>query len=82
MRLLKRSTCARMRVRREIRQSEGEALADLALYHEMTFSWEHIPQAQKLGEEALGIAQEIGDERVVARSLSAYPNRPDRLYVI
>ena len=49
------------------RQSEGEALADLALYHEMTFSWEHIPQAQKLGEEALGIAQEIGDERVVAR---------------
>ena len=35
----------------------------------MTFSWEHIPQAQKLGEEALGIAQEIGDERVVARSL-------------
>jgi tetratricopeptide (TPR) repeat protein len=52
------------------RQSEGEALADLALYHEMTFSWEHIPQAQTLGEEALDIAQEIGDERVVARSLT------------
>jgi tetratricopeptide (TPR) repeat protein len=51
------------------RQSEGEALADLALYHYMTSSWEHIPQAQRLGEEALGIAQEIGDERVVARSL-------------
>ena len=34
-----------------------------------TFSWDHIPQAQRLGEEALGIAQETGDERVVARSL-------------
>lgn len=51
------------------RQSEGEALADLALYHLATFSWDHIPQAQTLGEEALGIAQETGDERVVARSL-------------
>jgi len=61
------------------RQSEGEALADLALYHEMTFSWEHIPQAQKLGEEALGIAQEIGDERVVARSLS-YLGAIDQVY--
>jgi predicted ATPase len=61
------------------RQSEGEALADLALYHEMTFSWEHIPQAQKLGEEALGIAQEIGDERVVARSLS-YLAAVDQVY--
>ena len=53
------------------RQSEGEALADLALYHYMTSSWGHMPQAQRLGEEALGIAQEIGDERVVARSLIA-----------
>jgi class 3 adenylate cyclase/tetratricopeptide (TPR) repeat protein len=51
------------------RQSEGMALADLALYHWSTFLWDHIPQAQQLGEEALGIAQEIGDERVVARSL-------------
>jgi tetratricopeptide (TPR) repeat protein len=51
------------------RQSESEALADLALYHWSTFSWDHIPQAQKLGEEALGIAQEIGDERVVVSSL-------------
>src|SRR5262245_28057162 len=52
------------------RHSEGEAIADLARYHWSTFSWEHIPQAQKLGEEALRIAQEIGDERVVARSLT------------
>ena len=51
------------------RQSESEALADLALYHWSTFSWEHIPQAQQLGTEALDIAQAIGDERVVARSL-------------
>jgi tetratricopeptide (TPR) repeat protein len=51
------------------RQSEGEALADLAIYHMMTFSWDHIPQAQTLGAEALGIAQAIGDERVAARSL-------------
>jgi tetratricopeptide (TPR) repeat protein len=52
------------------RQSEGEALADLAFYHFATFSWEHIPQAQQLGEEALGVAQETGDEQVVARSLT------------
>jgi hypothetical protein len=51
------------------RQNKGEALADLAIYHQLTFSWDHMPQAQKLGAEALGIAQEIGDERVVARSL-------------
>jgi tetratricopeptide (TPR) repeat protein len=51
------------------RQSEGEVLADLSLYHFMTFSWDHIPQAQSSGEEALSVAQEMGDERVVARSL-------------
>jgi tetratricopeptide (TPR) repeat protein len=51
------------------RQSEGEALADLALYHLSTFSWDHMPQAQSLGEEALDVAQETGDERVAARSL-------------
>jgi class 3 adenylate cyclase/tetratricopeptide (TPR) repeat protein len=51
------------------RQSEGEALADLALYHYSTFSWDHMPEAQRLGEEALSIAQETGHERVVARSL-------------
>jgi hypothetical protein len=53
------------------RQSEGEALADLALYHWLTFSWDHIPQVQSAGEAALGVAQETGDERVVARSLIA-----------
>jgi len=51
------------------KQSEGEALADLAFYHWSTFSWDHIPQAQRLGEEALRIAQETSDERVVAKSL-------------
>ena len=51
------------------RQSEGEALADLALCLYMTFSWEHMPQVQSAGEEALRIAQETGDERVAARSL-------------
>src|SRR5262249_349984 len=51
------------------RQSEGEALADLASYHYLTHSWDHIPQVQRLGEEALGLAQETGDERVMARSL-------------
>jgi class 3 adenylate cyclase/tetratricopeptide (TPR) repeat protein len=51
------------------RKSESDALADLALYHYSTFSWDHIPEAQRLGEEALSIAQETGDERVVARSL-------------
>jgi class 3 adenylate cyclase/tetratricopeptide (TPR) repeat protein len=51
------------------RQSEGEALADLALYHWLTVSWDHIPQVQRASEEALSVAQETGDERVVARSL-------------
>jgi tetratricopeptide (TPR) repeat protein len=61
------------------RQSEGEALADLALYHWSALSGDHVPQAQRLAEEALGIAQEIGDERVVARSLT-YLGSVDLIY--
>src|SRR5262249_42665159 len=55
----------------EDRQSEGEALADLASYYYVTHSWDHIPQVQRLGEEALGLAQETGDEQVMARGLIA-----------
>jgi hypothetical protein len=51
------------------RQSEGEALADPVSYHFLTHSWDHIPQVQRLGEEALVLAQETGDERMMARSL-------------
>jgi (S)-ureidoglycine-glyoxylate aminotransferase len=47
------------------RQSEGEALTDLALYHFSMASWDHISQAQRLGEEALSVAQESSNERVV-----------------
>jgi len=53
-----------------IRRGEGEALADLAYAHWMTFSSEHIPYTKKFSEEALAIARETDDRRVLAKSLS------------
>jgi len=52
------------------RRGEGEALADMAYAHWMTFSSEHIPYTQRYAEEALAIARETGDQRVLAKSLS------------
>jgi len=51
------------------RRGEGEALVDLALVHWATFSMEHLPHVKRCAEEAVRIAQEIGDQRVLARSL-------------
>src|SRR5262249_25965931 len=51
------------------KQSEGEALTDLALCYLSLASWDHMAQVQRLGEEALSVAQESSDERVLARSL-------------
>ena len=51
------------------RLGEGEALADLAHCHWATFSSDHVPPARGCAEEALAIARETGDARVLAKSL-------------
>jgi class 3 adenylate cyclase/tetratricopeptide (TPR) repeat protein len=52
------------------RRLEGEALADLAYAHYMTLSLDHVPDLKRAAEEARQIAGEIGDDRLLARSLS------------
>ena len=52
------------------RLREGEALADLAFEYWATFSSEFIPDVRRFAEEAWAIAQETGDPRVQARSLT------------
>jgi predicted ATPase/class 3 adenylate cyclase len=49
--------------------AEGEALVELALAHYLTASSEHIPAATTCANAALGIAEQTGDERILARSL-------------
>ena len=51
------------------RPAEGEALAQLAFAHWATFSADHVSDAERFTEQALGIAREVGDEEVLARSL-------------
>jgi class 3 adenylate cyclase/tetratricopeptide (TPR) repeat protein len=51
------------------RRLEGEALADLAYTHYMALSWEHIAPLKPYIERASEIAREIGDDRLLARSL-------------
>src|SRR3989441_3416536 len=51
------------------RLGEGEALADLAHCHWATFSSDHVPHARGCAEEALAIARETGNARVLAKSL-------------
>ena len=50
-------------------RGESEALVDLARYHWLTFSWDHIPVAKCLAEKALRLAHETGDQHIAARSL-------------
>ena len=52
------------------RRSEGEALLDLAFSYWYTSPWEHIPQTPRFAEEALAVAREIGDQHMLAKSLS------------
>jgi class 3 adenylate cyclase/tetratricopeptide (TPR) repeat protein len=52
------------------RRLEGEALADLAYAHYMTLSLDHVPELKRAAEDARRIASEIGDDRLLARSLS------------
>jgi tetratricopeptide (TPR) repeat protein len=52
------------------RFAEAQALVDLSLTHWLCFSSEHAPLTKSCAEEALRIGREIGDEEVVAKSLS------------
>src|SRR5262249_35424848 len=52
------------------RRAEGEALADLAFAYWATFKTEHVPHVKRLAEEARVIAEETGDQHVLARSLT------------
>jgi class 3 adenylate cyclase/tetratricopeptide (TPR) repeat protein len=51
------------------RRLEGEALADMAYAHYMSMSWEHIAPLKPNIEQAAAIAREIGDDRLLARTL-------------
>jgi tetratricopeptide (TPR) repeat protein len=56
------------------RRLEGEALADLAFTHAFTLSWEHQPVAARYADEAVALAREIGDDRILAKALSTRGN--------
>jgi class 3 adenylate cyclase/tetratricopeptide (TPR) repeat protein len=51
------------------RRLEAEALTDMAYAHYMALSWDHIPDLKRCIAEAFAIAQEIGDDRLLARTL-------------
>ena len=51
------------------RRLEGEALADMAYTHYMAMSWEEIAPLKPYIERASEIAREIGDARLLARTL-------------
>jgi hypothetical protein len=50
---------------------EGEALCHLAFAHWSMFAEEHAPFAEQYGQEAFELAQTIGDERILARSMTS-----------
>jgi class 3 adenylate cyclase/tetratricopeptide (TPR) repeat protein len=52
------------------RHAQGEAMVDLALAHWLTFSSEHMAETKRFAEAALAIAEETGDQLVLAKSLS------------
>lgn len=49
---------------------EGESLCRLARVHQMTFSEEAMPFVTQYAQEALHLAQQIGNQKVVAMSLT------------
>jgi class 3 adenylate cyclase/tetratricopeptide (TPR) repeat protein len=51
------------------RRLEAEALADMAYAHHLALSWDHVPELKRCAEEAYAIAEEIGDDRLRARTL-------------
>ena len=52
------------------RRLECEALADTAYAHYMTLSSEQLPEFQRYSDAAIAIARELGDERLLARTLA------------
>ena len=52
-------------------RKEGEALCHLAFAHWSMFAEENAPFAEQYGQEAFLLAQEIGDERILAKSLTS-----------
>ncbi len=53
------------------RRNEGAAIAQLAFAHWATMSADHVADVERYAEEAIGIAREVGDEEVLARSLQS-----------
>ena len=51
------------------RRLEGEAMADMAYAHYMAFSWDQVEPLKPYVEQASAIAREIGDDRLLARTL-------------
>jgi len=51
------------------RRLEGEALADIAYAHWMAFQWDEVEAGKPSLELAAAIAREIGDDRLLARTL-------------
>lgn len=50
------------------RRAEGQALAELAFAHYATLSGDHAPHMRRYAEAAAAVAQETGDEHVLARA--------------
>ncbi|HEU4438877.1 MAG TPA: adenylate/guanylate cyclase domain-containing protein [Methylomirabilota bacterium] len=51
------------------RRLEGEAMADIAYAHYMSFTWDELELLKPNIEQASAIAREIGDDRLLARTL-------------
>src|SRR5262249_5653025 len=51
------------------RRLEAEAHADLAYAHYMALSWDHVDPLESHVREAYAIAQEVNDQRLIARTL-------------
>lgn len=51
------------------RKKEGESLSQLAYVHWLTFSGKNTPKVEAYAQKALALAQETGDERILALSL-------------
>ncbi len=51
-------------------RKEGESLGHLALAHLEKFSEEHLPFVEEFAQEAMQLAQQTGDQKILAKSLS------------
>jgi tetratricopeptide (TPR) repeat protein len=53
------------------RGKEGESLSHLALVHLQKFSEEHLTLVEQYAREAMELAQQTGDQRILAQSLAS-----------